>query len=144
MPQAAGPVEEHAKPDPAHTGGSQHQDDAHPVGQQGLQEQHSHPQDGTDEHPHKAGEPNLEGLLQGALHAHDAGDAGIGGAHIGQHPRVALVIEEAERDKDQVGEHHCHGGLSGAHPDIWELELFHGADLLLCPVVPGPAAGAPC
>ena len=33
-----GPVEEHAKPDPAHTGGSQHQDDAHPVGQQGLQE----------------------------------------------------------------------------------------------------------
>ena len=23
-------------------------------------------------------------------------------------------------------------------------ELFHGADLLLCPVVPGPAAGAPC
>lgn len=94
--------------------------------------------------PTKQGEPNLEGLLQGALHAHDAGDAGIGGAHIGQHPRVALVIEEAERDKDQVGEHHCHGGLSGAHPDMWELELFHGADLLLCPVVPGPAAGAPC
>lgn len=52
-----GPVEEHAKPDPAHTGGSQHQDDAHPVGQQGLQEQHSHPQDGTDEHPTKRESP---------------------------------------------------------------------------------------